>query len=259
MTGSVTLITPDWPAPDNIVAFSTCRSGGVSTGVYSGLNLALHVGDEALSVSENRQQLMQTCDGLERIQWLHQVHGCEVVNSRCGIDNTSDTVCPTADGSHSRESAVACAVLTADCLPVLFCDRAGNQVAAAHAGWRGLAAGVLENTVQQLEAVPQQIMAWLGPAISQPCFEVGPEVRECFLDAADTEQQALIDSTFKPNTNRDNHYFLDLYQLARIRLQAIGVVQCYGGHHCTYRAAQRFYSYRRDGVTGRMATIIYKR
>ncbi len=252
------LIKPDWPAPDNIVAFSTCRTGGISTDAYDCFNVAFHVNDNPAHVAENRQRLLRQCDGLEAIQWLKQVHGNDVICCDDLAANSVSDQSPVADACYSQKVGVACAVMTADCLPVLFCDTQGQQVAAAHAGWRGLAAGVLENTVQQLGIEPANIMAWLGPAISQAHFEVGPEVRQVFLGSVMPDQQAKLNRTFKPGSARNNHYFFDLYQAARLRLHNIGVTNIYGGDFCTYQDSQRFYSYRRDGETGRMATVIYR-
>ncbi|MEE8058942.1 MAG: peptidoglycan editing factor PgeF [Pseudomonadales bacterium] len=270
------LITPQWPAPDNIVALSSCRSGGVSTQAYSSLNLADHVGDSERHVAENRKILQQHCKGLERIQWLNQVHGTDVFSIDCSIDCSIDIVTmdnilmdgtlveslpatePAADSCTTQHVGLACAVMAADCLPVLFCDATGEQIAAAHAGWRGLVAGVLENTVQHFSCDPHQIMVWLGPAIGPQQFEVGSEVRQVFLDAATAGQQLMITEAFEPSINNGGYYFADLYQLARIRLQHMGIDSIYGGDFCTYRDQQQFFSYRRDGITGRMVTLIYK-
>ena len=246
------LIQPKWPAPNNIVAFSSCRIGGVSESPYAELNLADHVGDSAVHVAENRQLLEQQCEGLEGIQWLSQVHGTRVHNLTAAICERP----PEADACYSRQTALACAVMTADCLPLLFCDEAGEQIAAVHAGWRGLATGVLEATMQHFSCEPRNIMVWLGPAIGARQFEVGVEVRDAFLVAGGGRavEQAFVESTHRPG-----YYFADLYQLARLRLQRLGVNAIYGGDYCTYSDPSRFFSYRRDGVTGRMVTLIYKR
>lgn len=242
-------IQPQWPAPDNIIAFTSCRQGGVSGSPFDQFNLAQHVGDDRNKVVANRQWLQQHCQGLQQIQWLNQVHGVDV------IDAVGDEEL-TADACFTQQCGLACAVMTADCLPVLFCDQAGQQVAAAHAGWRGLFAGVLENTVMSFAVPRDQLLVWLGPAISQPNFEVGAEVRTQFLAAAaDTEVMA---QAFITNKNNPQRYLADLYQLARHRLQVMGVKHIYGGDYCSYNDNNLFYSYRRESVTGRMASLIYR-
>jgi YfiH family protein len=163
-----------------------------------------------------------------------------------------------ADGCYTSAAGLGCAVLTADCLPLLICDSAGQQVAAVHAGWRGLLGGIIENSLTTFSVPANELLVWLGPAISQPAFEVGAEVRQAFLQAAPVANQGQTAAAFLPSPNYTDHYFADLYQLARIRLQASGVASVYGGNYCSYQQADRFYSYRRDGVTGRMASVIYK-
>ena len=252
---ATSFIQPQWPAPSHIVALTSCRQGGASLPPFDSFNLAQHVNDDSAKVSINRQYLLEHCSGLQRIQWLEQVHGTDVITAQ------GDEVV-TADASFTRQQGLACAVMTADCLPVLFCDQAGQQVAAAHAGWRSLVGGVLENTVKSFTVPASELFVWLGPAISQPYFEVGPEVRAAFL-AADvvavgSENHAAIETAFIENPDRPQHFFADLYQLARCRLQAAGVQYIYGGDHCSFREASDFYSYRRDGVTGRMVSLIYR-
>ena len=226
----------------------------MSAAPYAEFNVAKHVGDSEAAVLSNRKKLQKNCAGLEGIQWLSQVHGAEVLR----LDGAMAENPLEADASYSRQAGVACAVMTADCLPVLFCDRSGTQIAAAHAGWRGLAAGVLENTIRQFEGDRGQILAWFGPAIGPQHFEVGAEVREIFLAAA-AEQSEAVEQAFASNPYRPGYYFANLYQLARLRLQRLGVDAIYGGDFCTYSDASRFFSYRRDGVTGRMVSLIYKR
>ena len=243
-------IKPNWPAPQGIHAFSTCRSGGGSAKPYDSLNLAFHVGDAERQIDKNRQLLIEQCQGLQKIQWLNQRHGIDVVE-------VGAQALPDADACITSRVGEACAVMTADCLPLLFCDRAGQQVAAAHAGWRGLLAGVLEQTVKQFSCQPEQLLVWFGPAISQACFEVGEDVRQAFMHAAAGSQLVATELAFKPS-DQPQHYLADLYQLARLRLLQLGVSAIYGGDFCTYTDAQRFFSYRREGVTGRMATLIYK-
>jgi YfiH family protein len=241
-------IKPAWPAPANVIALTTTRDGGHSVPPYASFNLADHVGDSPLAVSANRESLARELPALTRVQWLSQVHGVAVAQAGQGEP------CPVADASWSRDQGRACAVLTADCLPVLFCSVAGDVVAAAHAGWRGLLAGVLENTVAAMVAPPGQLLAWLGPAIGPAVFEVGAEVRAAYLaGAADV---AGTDVCFVPNSANPGHFFADLYGLARLRLGAVGVHHVFGGDLCTFSDASRFYSYRREGETGRMASII---
>jgi polyphenol oxidase len=238
------MIYPDWPAAVPVKAVTTTRHGGVSTAPYDSLNLADHVGDAAGAVRQNRLSIQQQLKLPGWPSWLNQVHGNTVV------DAASSGERPSADAGFTDRPGVVCAVLTADCLPVLFCDRSGTRVAAAHAGWRGLAAGILESTVRAFESEPWQLMAWLGPAIGARAFEVGGEVRQAFV-----AQHAEAASAFLSRPN--GRWLADLYQLARIRLRATGVTAVYGGGFCTYSDAQRFYSYRRDGVTGRMASLIW--
>jgi len=242
------LIEADWPAPSQVVAFSTTREGGHSSGVYAGLNLGHHVADDAHSVAANRALLAAQFPEDTKIQWLSQVHGCRVVPSG------AEDAYPEADASWTIAHNQACAILSADCLPVLFCDRAGTVVAAAHAGWRGLLEGVLEATIQAMPVPPSELMAWMGPAIGPGQFEVGPEVRDEFLLAANNSTRPAVDACFSPRRGR---FYADLYQLARERLSSAGVTQIFGGGLCTYSDSSRFYSYRRDGQTGRMASLIY--
>jgi YfiH family protein len=245
-------IEPDWPAVEGVVALSSTRVDGYSTGLFSGLNLALHVGDDVDTVVRNRAVLLQNLPAGTHIQWLSQVHGAEVVRA----DSTADS--PVADACWSDVSGLACAVMTADCLPVLFCSERGENVAAAHAGWRGLADGVLEACVGAMNANTSGLMAWLGPAIGPQAFEVGVEVREQFLCGSPPHTHKQILQCFAELSNKPGFYLADLYGLARIRLNAMGVSRIYGGGLCTYSDRERFYSYRRDGETGRIATVIIK-
>jgi YfiH family protein len=242
-----------------VQALTTTRQGGVSSGPWSSLNLADHVGDDPLAVQQNRHILREVLDLPSEPVWLKQVHGDCVVEIEChdggsgGEDHSSALIeLPQADASVAREPGQVSAVLTADCLPALFCDRAGRCVAAAHAGWRGLAAGVLERTVQAMGVDPAELLVWLGPAIGPQVFEVGDEVRAAF-----TEQYAQAGDAFMPGSR--GRWMADLYQLGRIRLAAVGVQAVYGGDHCTFTEGDDFYSYRRDGVTGRMASLIWLR
>ncbi len=248
----MTFIRPDWPAPAGVVALSTTRESGFSKGSYAGLNLAHHVGDEPARVNRNRDALAESLPVGTTLQWLKQVHGCNVIEA----NQTQDT--PTADASWTSAKGVGCAVMTADCLPALFCTKDGDKIAAAHAGWRGLIQGILEVTARALSVPNSELMVWLGPAIGPYAFEVGEEVREQFLRASALSVRADISRCFRGNTANPGFYWADLYALARVRLEAIGITDIYGGDLCTFSDARRFYSYRRDGQTGRMATVILK-
>lgn len=235
-------VMPDWPAPANVRALTTLRTGGVSRGPYAGFNLAGHVGDEPGAVAENRARLHRAAGLPDEPRWLVQVHGTAVVDAATAHAGTE------ADAAFAVTPGVVCAVLTADCLPVLLCDRAGTRVAAVHAGWRGLADGVIEASVGALGG--EGLLAWLGPAIGPAAFEVGDEVRARFLDHDPGAADAFR------GTER-GRWLADLYQLARRRLASAGVTAIHGGGRCTYREAGAFYSYRRDGTTGRMATMVW--
>lgn len=238
-----TLIKPDWPAPPHVHSYVTTRLGGISQGNYRSLNLGLHVNDYEPTVLENRQILQKTL-GYKHIAWLEQVHSTNVVKAQ--VDKVVK-----ADANWTDQLETACVVMTADCLPVLFCDRAGHYVAAAHAGWRGLVNGILEETINQLPVQPDQLMAWLGPAIGPSKFEVGNEVKQAFID-----KDADAESAFKTSVNQ-NKFLADIYQLARLRLSKAGITAVYGGSFCTMSDEKRFFSYRRQAVTGRMASLIW--
>ena len=241
------LIVPDWPAPPQVRALQTTRQGGVSRPPYASLNLGHHVGDDRSAVATNRALLRESLAGGGEPLWLEQVHGTRVVDAAsCSPVDPPEQ----ADASFSREPGVVCTVMTADCLPVLFCADDGSVVAAAHAGWRGLLAGVLEETVTALAVPASTVLAYLGPAIGPQAFEVGDEVRTAFV-AAD----AALAGAFKPA--RPGKWLADLYMLARLRLAGQGVVRIYGGDFCTHSDDYRFFSYRRDGQTGRMASMIW--
>lgn len=236
-------IVPDWPAPRAVRALCTTRAGGVSGVPYDTFNLADHVGDAPECVRENRRRLQAVAALPATPVWLRQVHGTRVIDAAKGGAEAE------ADGSMANARGVVCAVLTADCLPVLLCDRAGMRVAALHAGWRGLAGGIIESGVAALSVPPESLLAWLGPAIGPRAFEVGPEVRAAFLQG-----DAEAASAFVPHRDR---YLADLYALARRRLARAGVGAVYGGGLCTVAEPERFYSYRRDGRCGRMASLIW--
>ncbi|HEY7642948.1 MAG TPA: peptidoglycan editing factor PgeF [Steroidobacteraceae bacterium] len=243
MTG-LQLIEADWPAPANVRAVATTRVGGVSVGSYASLNLGAHVGDEPPVVMENRVRLRTSLDLSREPLWLNQVHGNAVVEA-----GPHEPV-PTADASFARIAGQACAVLTADCLPVLFCDSDGTRVAAAHAGWRGLAGGVLASALNAMNVASDRVLAWLGPAIEQDAYEVGPEVRQQFLARSTDNENA-----FKPNAR--GRWQADMYDLARRELARLGVTRVFGGGFRCYADRDRFFSYRRDGTTGRMATLVW--
>lgn len=234
----------DWPAPPNVHTLITTRRGGVSQGAYASLNLGAHVGDEPADVAENRRRV-QAAVPLP-VGYLNQTHSSRVVRAVDCLDAV-----PDADASVDTGGRAACAVMTADCLPVLFCDRAGTVVAAAHAGWRGLAGGVLENTVAAMQVPPAGIMAWLGPAISADAFEVGRDVSDAFRRPLG----AAAEAAFEPIGG--GKYLADIYALARLVLQGAGVTQVYGGGCCTVLERDTFFSYRRDGQTGRMLSAVW--
>jgi len=238
-------IIPDWPAPQHVRACSTTRHGGVSAAPWDSLNLGGHVGDAESHVAQNRQRLIEQLALPKMPQWLDQVHGQIVAR----LPATEPLPC--ADAAITRESGVVCAVMTADCLPVLFCSKDGSEVAAAHAGWRGLCNGVLEQTLSQFHCPANDIHAWLGPAIGPQAFEVGPEVRSAFM-----AHELQAEQAFRPVGSK---YFADIWLLARQRLQAAGVHSISGTMRCTFHERDDFFSFRRDGVTGRMATLIWLR
>ncbi len=236
----------DWPAPAQVRTAISTRNGGTSCGPYAGNNLALHVGDNPEAVLRNRAHLARQL-GQQEWQWLEQVHGTQLVEagSQAGV--------PQADGCYTRMLNQVCAVMTADCLPVLLCDPAGRQVAAVHAGWRGLVQGMLPAAVQAFALPPEQLLVYLGPAISQPHYEVGQKLLDQLARHwPDSQWQDAL----RPS-KRAGHHLLDLFHLARLALAGAGVKHIYGGSHCTYADPQHFYSYRRDGVTGRFVSAIW--
>jgi hypothetical protein len=236
-------LRPDWPAPETARAAMTTRGGGVSAGPHASFNLATHVGDEPVAVAENRRRLRAALELPAEPSWLEQVHGIRVAV-------LPGPVTAAADAAVSFSRGSVCAVLVADCLPVFLANRSGDRVGIAHAGWRGLAAGVIEATVAALDCEPGELVAWLGPAIGPRAFEVGGEVREALL-----ARDAGAVSAFR--AGRDGRWFADLPALARRRLAAAGVAAVHGGGLCTHSDPSRFYSYRRDGRTGRMAALAW--
>jgi YfiH family protein len=241
---SLVWLTPDWPVPGRVHALSTQRTGGVSAARYASLNLGAHVGDEPAQVAENRRRLVAGAGLPAEPQWLTQVHGTRV------LDLDQDDPGREADACVTRRIGTVCAILTADCLPVLLAAQDGSIVGAAHAGWRGLAAGVLASAVAALGVHPGSLLAWLGPAIGPQHFEVGGEVRDAFL----AEDPAAADDF---TVNQRNRYMADLPALARRRLNALGITQIYGMPPCTHADRERYFSHRRDGATGRHATLIW--
>ncbi|MFT7413675.1 MAG: YfiH family protein [Methylophagaceae bacterium] len=238
------LISLDWPAPDTIKALSTTRQGGFSLPPYDSFNLGTHVGDQLKIVIKNRDYLVNVAQLPESPRWLNQIHGTRVINSNNWQLNID------ADAIVSHEKNHICTIMTADCLPLLLCNKQGDTVAAIHAGWRGLAAGIIEKTLTEFRCAPQDIMAWLGPAIGPSHFEVGPDVYQTFTQHSAKAMQAFqqTDAT---------HYLADIYVLARQRLAILGVNAVFGGDLCTATDKQRFFSYRRDDITGRMASMIW--
>ena len=235
-------IVPDWPAPAAVRAFVTTRAGGVSRGACAGFNVSYKVGDDPAAVDENRRRLGALLPAGPC--WLTQVHGTHVVEAGPAAEP------PQADASFTRRTGTVCAVTVADCVPVLFCDTAGTVVAAAHAGWRGLAGGVLENTVRALGIPAAEVLAWLGPGIGPHAFEVGDDVRAAFL-----QQDAAASAAFAPRA--PGKWLADLYLLARQRLAAHGVTHVFGGDHCTFSDPGRFFSWRRERAGGRMAALVW--
>ncbi|MGR8980967.1 MAG: peptidoglycan editing factor PgeF [Gammaproteobacteria bacterium] len=237
------ILRPDWPAPAAVHAATTLRTGGVSSGAFSSLNMAMHVGDDPEKVRQNRKIIRQLLKLPSEPVWLEQVHSARVVGA------AKNGFMKQADASYTDQKGVVLAVMTADCLPLLACSVDGLKVAAIHAGWRGLLAGIISNTLSVFEG--QETMIWLGPAIGTECFEVGPEVRDAFLKKSEESRHAF-------KQGKDGKWLADIYQLARNELKALGITRIYGGHFCTVTDHERFYSYRRDTTTGRMATLIWR-
>lgn len=236
-------ITPDWPAPATVRALSTTRIGGVSPAPFASLNLATHVGDHPEHVARNRALVRSQLALPQEPNWLDQVHGVRVIDPARESDRC-------ADAATTSAPRTVCVVMTADCLPLLLCDRGGRSVGAAHAGWRGLAAGLLEQTVAAMQSPPDELIAWLGPAIGPDAFEVGSEVVEAFTRHDPNAAEAF-------QAHRPGHWLADLYQLARQRLTDAGVTAIFGGERCTFSEEELFFSYRRDGRSGRMASLIW--
>jgi len=240
------IIRPDWPAPPTVVAFSTTRLGGGSQGPYASRNLSFLVGDDSATVTKNRTQLLSevSFSHLHTIGWLEQVHGSNVYN----WDNPAPDL--RADAAHTTRSDILCAIMTADCLPILLCNREGTWVAAVHAGWRSLSAGIVQQLFQDADISPADCIAWLGPAIGPRAFEVGADVRDAFVQSNSAHTVA-----FTPHL--PNKWMANIYTLAHQILTTLGVSSITGGDRCTYTEPDTFFSYRRDkGVTGRQASFI---
>ena len=247
-------LIPDWDVPTGVrAAVSTRRAPGVSLAPYDDCNLGDHVADDPVAVRRNRQLVRQALGLPAEPLWLDQVHGSAAHRASQTSMCTPAQTAPRADAAFTGERNVVLAVLTADCLPLLFAASDGSEVAAVHAGWRGLAAGVIEATVRALQTPPERLQVWLGPAIGPNAFEVGEDVYAAFVDWHPSAAAA-----FEPSpAGRNGHWLCDLYQLARLRLQALGLQRISGGQHCTYSEPERFYSYRRDRHCGRMASLIW--
>ncbi len=244
-------IIPEWPAPTNVRAIVTTRVGGVSVAPFDSFNLAFHVGDNAVAVVENRRKLLTALNEIAPCgppQWLQQTHGTVVVDAFSEPKIRAQNV-PEADAVTTTHRGLPCVVMTADCLPVFFSDRNGNRVAVAHAGWRGLCHGILENTLARFTN-PAEVMCWLGPAIGANAFEVGAEVRDAFMKVDKSAASAFV-------AKANGKYHADIYELARQRLVKAGIGMISGGEMCTVSDGERFYSYRREQTTGRMASIIW--
>jgi YfiH family protein len=241
-------IVPQWPVAERVRALSTTRAGGASARPYAGFNIGTAVGDDPAAVSANRARLLSSLPA--EPCWLRQVHGTRVIEAAPVIQGEVPNI-PDADAAVTHSPGVVLVIQAADCMPVLLAARDGRAIAAAHAGWRGLCGGVIENAVAAMDVPAAQVVAWLGPAISGSAYEVGEDVRQSF-----TAADPLAATGFTPN-GRPGKYWLDLYALARQRLERLGVHSVHGGSYCTLREQERFFSYRRDGVTGRMATLLW--
>jgi YfiH family protein len=243
MNASNSWLIPEWPAPKNVLSATTLRTGGVSDAPFASLNPALHVGDDPVAVQQNRNLIKIGLALPDEPKWLNQTHS-DIVLDAAGISSPV-----TADASFTDQPGVVCAVMTADCLPVLVCSRDGQKIAAIHAGWRGLLAGIISNTIKALQT--HDVLVWLGPAIGADSFEVGAEVLDAFREKSPTFATAFTHP-------KNGKCLADIYQLARLELQGLGISGVYGGGFCTVSDQQRFFSYRRDQVTGRMATLIWR-
>ncbi len=244
------LLRPDWPAPAMVLAAATTRDGGCSKGDYAGLNMALHVGDRESDVLRNRALAAEAFAPNAEFQWLRQVHGNQpAIVFQAGA-------APEADSLISSSPGIVLCVLSADCLPIFLCNRACDEVGIIHAGWRGLSAGIIENTLAAMRSEPEDLLVWLGPAILSCHYEVGEDLRAALLDcAANAREREQFKAAFTSGA-KPGKYFASLTQIARIKLRRLGAASIHGGDHCTCSDAERFYSHRRDGPCGRMANMI---
>ena len=241
---NVRWIPADWPAPKHIYAGTTTRIGGCSLGTYSSMNLASHVDDNPGHVSQNRILLGERLSLPDEPLWLQQIHGNKVINL------ATENINQPADGAYTNKQNQICVVLTADCLPLLLCNTAGTEIAAIHTGWRGFSGNIISNTLNAFATRPQELMAWIGPNISANHYEVGEEVRTACLKIINDPGGAF-------KQGRPGHWFADMQMLVRQQLLCAGIQDTYGGEYCTYTDYQHFYSYRRDGITGRVASLIW--
>ncbi|KPJ68009.1 MAG: hypothetical protein AMJ43_00910 [Coxiella sp. DG_40] len=237
-------IKPDWPAPINVCAYVTTRTDGHSKPPYNSFNLADHVGDNATDVSANRKQLYDELNLPNEPIWLKQIHGNNVICANEMMTNTE------ADALYTTSPDTVCVILTADCLPILLCDNLGTKVAAIHAGWRSLSAGIIEKTITALNTPSSQLLAWLGPAINQSFYEVGEDVYDKFVQQNNDSKKAF-------RQKNESKWLADIYILAKQRLVACNIINIYDNKLCTFTDKQCFFSYRRDGETGRMASLIW--
>lgn len=244
MSGRIEVVSANWPAPAHVHAFTTTRTGGISRAPYGSFNLGDHVGDDPDAVRQNRARLRETLALPAEPPWLKQVHGVHVVNAGAIVRGVE------ADGAWTGQPGAVCAVLTADCLPIFLCDRKGTKVALLHAGWRGLAGGIVDSGLRALNMPPEELFVWLGPAIGPDSYEVGDDVRSAFLDDDSGTAGAF-------RSAGSGRWFADMYALARRQLWLRGVCAVHGGDRCTLRERDTFYSFRRDGTTGRMASLIW--
>lgn len=251
-TAEPSFVFPSWPAPASVNSAVSLRKGGVSGAPYDQLNVAHHVGDDPNLVEANRLAIKQHLSA-RGISWMNQVHGTTIVEARDDgyIDGGHIS---TADACWTANTDIACAVMTADCLPLLVCDRQGTKIAAIHAGWRGLCAGIISKSITEMRIEPAETLVWLGPAIGPAAYQVGREVKDAFA-ARPNSSGINVEPAF--TSDGDSHYLCDLYELARIELNSLGVTKIYGGDQCTYSQPDRYYSYRRDGQTGRMVSLIW--
>jgi len=241
---TLTIIKPDWPVAKHIHAFTSTRLGGVSQGIYHGLNLAHHVDDEPDAVQANRDLLQQQFHLPHTVKWLQQIHSTQAIAADT-IENGTK-----ADALYTNKANTICAVLTADCLPILVCNKQGDKIAAIHAGWRGLASGIIQTTLEKLAEPADHLLLWFGPAIGARHYQVGQDFYDTFLSISPMMQQA-----FKQTS--PTHWHADIYALAKLQCEQLGIKHIYGGEHCTFADSTHFYSHRRDGTTGRMASLIW--